>query len=358
MSNALQAGHAAVTGVSHLSLVRDVYQAYSSGKAKPKDTFVEDGLREFLTSLKQRVVPRLSREELILAARCKRFCNLAREAAGRYDVSSACQAIGVARSCAESGVLGTEARLLCEAETTPAEAYLDLCCGDLENAERRFLRAMEIDQELEERYGHRLVHGHRIHLQINMVTLDGRALRLRQAARRALEIFLYIAGQREALPVRGSWGRNLVALLSPGMIQLFAQQLTYEIAGILSDLDSAQVKEFLGTILDDVGFNGAQNVWNPTTRGWFELKVLSTGDPVSYLEQSISFLEAGPGSSLAIWQAGALEIADVCNVLCPGQAVDFEREVQERVRRLTYVPYQLKRRVSRLHRELLHSKAR
>jgi hypothetical protein len=337
------------------SLVQDVYRAYLNGRPKQRDTSIETSLREFLATIQARVVPRLSEREIYLAARCKRFCNLSREAAVRKDVIGACQSIGSAQFCADDGSLGPEARLLCQSEIAPVEAYLDLCCEDLENAERRYRRAMQIDQELEEKYGHRLMHGHRIHLQINMVTLEGRAQRLHDAAHRVCHVFRYLAGTGNTLPYPGSWGRNLVGALSPGMVQFFALQLTHETAGFLANATAAEVRECLQIIFDDPSFQENATFWNHTTRGWFDLKRLSTGDVYTYLETAIPFLETGPTNSLSIWQAAALDIAAACHVLWAGEAEEFQQEVANGIDRLSYAPKQIKDRASRMRKGSQHT---
>lgn len=332
------------------SLVRNVYHAYLQGRRQPRDTSIETSLREFLTAIQARVMPRLSEREIYLAACCKRFCNLSREAAVNKDVVSACRAIGSAQFCADDVSLRREARLLCQSEIAPAEAYLDLCCEDLENAERRYRRAMQIDQQLEEKYDHRLMHGHRIHLQVNMVTLEGRARRLHDAAHRALYVFRYLAGTNHTLPYPGSWGRDLIGALSPGMVQFFALQLTHETAGFLANATTVQVGECLQILFDDPLFQENATFWNQTTRGWFDLKRLSTGNVYTYLETAIPFLETGPTNSLSIWQAASLDIAAACQVLCAGEADEFKKEVANGIDRLSYAPKQIKDRASRLRK--------
>lgn len=333
-------------------LVRSVYLAYVEGRLRPTDKSVDASRRDFLASMEAQATSRLSRRELLFTSRCKGYCDESRKAAVQNDVASACRWLSAAGLFANSRQIGAEARLLCRSEIAPAEAYLDYCCGDFHQSRKRIFESLEIDQELEERYGYGGTHAHRVHLLSRLVRVEERISGLPQAMRLAAEALRYMSGTANTVPAPGAWGPAYASSLPPGLFHFLAVQLIYEIADILAGTDSKGIREALDLLLGALTFEAGECFWNSRVRSWMELKSLSTRDHAAYLECCAGYLAGTADRIPALWYTAALDAALVCQALRPGEALPLKREVVSDMSKLSYLPPRLRQRISRMRMEL------
>ncbi|HEY6969106.1 MAG TPA: hypothetical protein VJA94_07880 [Candidatus Angelobacter sp.] len=326
-------------------LVHDLYSAYLKGRREPNDTAIHEGLKSFLQSVEAYVRSRVSERDRAVCVLCKHACEQARSAVDQNAIDHACRHLGKALSVTAIPDVSAEARHRCRAEILPVEAYVDLRCGDAKAARRRYIESLKADQKLEDDFGPKSIHAHRIHVAIRLAGVEGVASRWKEATELTVALFMYLAGKTQALPLPGDWGPKYIGTLSPEMVQFLALQLTYELAGWLAESSSATVHEVMGRILASAAFRDeeARNFWNSSTRNWLELKMLSTGATMPFLWNCLFFLEGGPRQSISIWLAGALDAVAICDVLAPDAAAPFKSDVVNSVKALKYVPIRLQR---------------
>ncbi|HEY6967834.1 MAG TPA: hypothetical protein VJA94_01415 [Candidatus Angelobacter sp.] len=313
-----------------MDVVTTLHEAYQEGRRQTKSDPVENALRSWLEEQSSYLRSRLAPRELAIFVRCKSECTKAEKSVVLHgDVQSACRFLATAQIVSERSDLSHEARLRCRTELAAAESHVDDCCHDFEHAKEKALESMALDEELEDRFGYRLTHVHRIHLLNRLVTLEARSGRLPEAMRFAATIFRYLEGTCQTIPLPGSWGHLHLMHLSPGILKFLTRQLAGEIAGVLLREENNVVLEALKMILQGRSVSATPDAWDPVALAWFDLKILTlqADKTLSYLKACTEFLAKGPGSATLLWHLTALDAAMICKSLRPHQGGIFARAV-------------------------------
>ena len=166
----------------------------------------------------------LTQRELAFGAKCKRFCDESRRFAAAGNVSDACRALATAAAVAQVASLSEQARLLCLAEVAPAEAYMERIYENWTAAGDLIDKSLGLDQELEERFGHKTKIAHRIHMLSVSAALLFQQRQAPAACTRISEILRYLAGEIEAPAAPGRWSQSALRELPTGLGDVLALQ--------------------------------------------------------------------------------------------------------------------------------------
>lgn len=305
-------------------LMADVHWAYRQGLLQPK--VPEDSCWE-IDEGKNLTTAEWESDRLTVST-CLHHMEAARRSAVRGDVETACELFGLARTFAEKTKLSEEARLLCRSQMNAAEAYLDYACGDFKQAIRRLEVAIVADQQLEDRFGQTRMHGHRLHLVNNMVKVEARAGRLSSAMELAASVFLYLEGERDALPVPAAWGRTYLDRLPLERRQFLSSQLAGELAVFIAGVET-KLRDPWQTLVETIQIHKDHQSWRPEVAEWFPLKDLAVrnSNQNRFLQECVSFLQKGPRCATLLWQIIAIDAAFASQALPCSEALNFRRAV-------------------------------
>lgn len=344
-TNCFSAGQFSAGDDAPQDLVCALYVSYAEGRSRHEDDPLERARQAWWSSLQSYTRSRLTPAEHKIAAACKHYCTKATAAAHHLDTTTACQLFGIAREHSERDELGPEARLLCKSELAAAESYLDLACRDFDQARRRVLQSMAFDEHLENRFGHKLLHVHRIHLLVKLVKMKARTAGVPQAVALAGRVLDYIHGfDGEAPPVEGSWGPEYLTHLPPAVLQLLGRQITVEIAAALADEQPRVIRDSLLPIAENPAFWERRDQWDPLSHDWIVLKLLLTEcDQVpDYLKRSAAFLHRGP-QDVALWYLTALDAARACRHMSSRYAALLCQELAGDLMKVDSIPASLRK---------------
>ena len=269
-------------------------------------------------------------------SRCIFFMGKARGLAAEGDIPESCRLFGLAHMLADGAQLSRKAALLCTAELQPAEAYLDFVCDDFTSARDRLYAAMDADQQLEEEFGHRLLHVHRVHLANNLVKVQAKAGDLTSALKLAAAILRYVDGSCDSLPLPTKWSAAQRDALSREARVFLAKQTTFEVASALAGtLKSRQVDAWQAACLEKA-FHPAHSVCDAPLQQWFDLKrFFLEDDPDRFCPVACAWLSDGSKPSAALWQLVALD----CLLFCRGDRSEaFNAFGEDVMRDLTLSP--------------------
>src|SRR6478752_7686113 len=113
--------------------------------------------KKWKAALNKRIADRLPPEELKLVNLCNQYSAQGREAAVSEDLSSALRWFALTSKICAHPQFGAEGRLLALANREAAEAYLDFCCSDFEQAAMRIESALGYIAKLEHSYHYDLL---------------------------------------------------------------------------------------------------------------------------------------------------------------------------------------------------------
>jgi hypothetical protein len=203
-------------------MVGQLADAFHAGLAAPEPE--EPALAAWIEVLGLYALSRLPRTELAIATMCKRLSDKARDAIRHNDQSGACRWLAKAKLLAESKSLSTEAHYVGVAEIAPAELYVEHFCGSWNSARALLLRALQVDQLVEDSYGYRWKIGHRIHLLTVAAAMSAEQGLIEDAARQTADILSLLAEDDVRIQVPGNWDLWRLRYLSAGMRTVLATQ--------------------------------------------------------------------------------------------------------------------------------------
>jgi len=307
-------GAAARRQVTISGLLSNLYDAYLTGRENTSEDSTDIAKQVWWRSLQAHAKSRLSPVEQRITALCKRACKAALAATLRLDVNGACGFFGIARAYAEKEELGVEGRLLCESDISAAESSLDSACRDFEQARCRLLRALVLDEELEFRFGYKLMHVHRIHLLARMVKNELAIAGFASAMRLAGSALFYLESGRNELSVPGCWEKKCLDALPPATLGFLTRQISIEIAAALADEPPDVVRNSLAPIVNRTKFWKQRAHWDALAHSWCELKMLYARREKreQYLQSCAVFLAQGRRRADALWYLAALDAARAC----------------------------------------------
>lgn len=331
-------------------IIAALHESYRTGLSQPKAT----ANNEWRLGWHKNLTSRSWERDRTAVALCTRYLEKARENATRGEIDASCRLFGEARVWSEHSDLSLEGRLLCKLELAAAEAYLDYYCGDYDQAKKRLMESMEADQRLEEEFGHRLLHVHRIHLVNNMVKLEARAGNLREAMDLAADVFLYVQKKTGSMPVAGNWGAAYLQHVPIEALQFLSAQLSGELAAALAGVPSASARGALEVLLERVDIEEQHASWYPEIGSWLQLKALSIreGQLLAYLNRCIPYFSRGRGKAPLLWYLTALDAITACEGYQSAGARLFRQQVIGDLMQITHFPRHIRAVVGQRQAEL------
>jgi hypothetical protein len=307
------------------TLILRLNSAYVAGHDDTGDDQTEAARQVWWKSLQGYTKSRLSPVEQRITAICKQYCKAAITATLQLHISEACRLFGVARGYSQQKELSAEAALLCQSELAAAESDLDFSCRDFEQAKFRLLLAMALDEELERRYGYKLLHVHRIHLLAKMIKVESIISGVPFAMDLAARGLIYLESARNELPIPGWWTEECLSAIPASALQFLTRQITVELAAALADEPCETVGKSLSTIVNRTDFRKKRAHWDDLSHAWCELKLLAAQKPKSrqYLESCAIFFAGGRKKADALWYLAALDAARACHSFQLAPARDF-----------------------------------
>jgi hypothetical protein len=254
------------------------------------------------------------------------------EAARQQQKLEACRCFGLARVLCGSPMLSVEGRLLCQSSLETAEAYLDYRLGDFEQAQSRLHQALASDSILEEEFGYKLLHVHRLHLINNLIRLEVQRKRLADAMELAGRLLSYLEGQSESLPAPGSWSSGHLALQPPEMIAGIFAQTCSEVGRALADLRTETARGALEILLCNIDLESAAGRWEPQARLWLQTKrAFVSGNSRGFLQLCAALLAEGPAIAPTLWYTTAVDLAKFCELVPLPGAQSLRRKILQKV---------------------------
>ena len=310
-----------------LCLAQEGYNRGSVKSHRPDrslDAAVENQIMTVMNS-------RLPQAALSLIDQCRSAQERGLKASRQQHKLDACRWFGLARVLCDSPELSLEGRLLCQSFQEAAEAYLDYRLGDFEKARTRLHRALTSDSILEQEFGHKLLHVHRLHLTNNLIRLEVRLRGLAGAMELAGRLLSYMHGRSETLPVPGSWSSQYVALLPPELIDAMIVQTSSEVASALSGLKIEAAHDALEILWCHADIESAAELGQPQARTWFLAKrAFVSGDSSTFLHMCTSLLAEGPSIAPILWHMTALDLAGLCESIALPEAQTLRSKILQK----------------------------
>lgn len=331
------------------AVVEAVCQAYFQGctqQAIPNS-------RQFKKRWEEQVQERAKPSDNVWYSRVMQFANQARQSALRGDIANSCKLFGSAHVFLASESLSEECKLRCQADLAAAESYLDYYCGDFERAKTRLVESMVADQALEDRYGYKFLHAHRIHLVNNTIKVEVHANHLQEAMNLAAHVFLYLMGKSSCLPVPTAWGPEYASHLDLETRRFLTSQLANEVAAATAGLKPAIVRESLKALFDPLNIDEPHEAFLPEIQTWLRLKQLSIQDEeiLTYLESCRSYFALGPRSTWYFWHLTALDVANACEDH-PTQADLLRHEAARELMKSPSLPRHLRKMLAQIVKQV------
>ena len=327
-----------------LGVMREMYTAEIARKGSPSPSPVYDSS---VSELIAGILDRSSTGDHSVSATCGYWLKKGRQAARLGESGDSCRALTVIRRLCESGRLLEDSRLACLAQLNAAEAYLDYCCGDYQQASERLREAVECDSILETRFGYGIIFAHRLHLLNNLIRVKGLAGELPYALQLARDILSYLSGISDSVPA--FWeGRFRDKLFSP--VRAFSvSQLFSEVTLLLSITEFDAARTAGSTFFNDERLAEASAQWAPQLQGWFALKKLFYGGAATgYLRSCCRFVANGSREGSLLWHAAFMDASGVAEILFPPEGAQFRREVLAGFAQAPYVSKFFRRACSRV----------
>ena len=300
---------------SYSELIRTTLEHYRRGYAK--SITLEKSGDLFRQKLQALIATRLPLIDQLLMRGFENARTRGLMAARRGDLMTAERAFAEVRTPLQLGQLSLEGSLLYKSFLEQAEAYLDYCRGDFDQARNRTSEALAIDTDLEEDYGYEILIIHRIQLVHNLARIDARCMCFERAIELAFQILSYLEGASEFLPIPGLWGCERVARQSPELVTMMFAQVTSEVALILAGKKRQLAHDLFAfaSAYMQLQANGHCHC-HPRTHAWFLVKEAFVGNDVAtFLERASYFLAEGRADTPLLWYATVIDLVALCDEL-------------------------------------------
>ncbi|HEY6967833.1 MAG TPA: hypothetical protein VJA94_01410 [Candidatus Angelobacter sp.] len=310
--------------------------------------------KQFKKHWEEQVQARANPSDSVWYTKVMHFANQARQSALRGEIANSCKSFGRAHNLLASEALSAECKLRCQSDLAAAEAYLDYYCGDFEQAKRRLVEAMVADQALEDHYGYKFLHAHRIHLVNNTIKVEVHASRLPEAMKLAGNVFLYLMEKASSLPMPTAWGPEYACHLDLETRRFLTSQLAGEVAAATAGLKPAIVREALRTLFGPLNINETHEAFHPEIQTWLRLKELSIEDEeiLTYLESCASYFALGPRSTAYFWHLTALDVANACESIHATEADLLRREAARELMKSGSLPRHLRKMLGQILKQM------
>ena len=208
--------------------------------------------------------------------------------------------------------IAMDGRLLGTSVLQAAQAYLDYREGRLEDARKRVLEAMDADRALGQDEAFSVLELHRIQTAHNLMRIDLRAGLTERALSLAGNIFGYLEGRIEGLPVHEGWRQKAMRRIPRIPRRMMIAQIANEVALLLA---GSGEPEHWRALLGQAGpwLSSQFAAIHPGVVLWLRAKeALSRGDGACFLSSLSDFLPMGRDDIPAVWYSCVVELLDFC----------------------------------------------
>ena len=290
--------------------------------------------KKWQAALNKRIADRLPPEELKLLNLCKQYSSQGREASASEDMATALRCFAVASSLCIRPQFSAEGRLLALANREAAEAYLDFCCNDFDQAAVRIERALSFNAELEHSYSYELLFAQRIHLIGNLVRIRAFSGKMKEAMKLASDVLIYLSGQSDEMP--GYWVGEQRHAIDEDVIEWQMAQVLSEVALLSGIEDSRNCISDLNSFFFNSSILSASHLWSSELREWFLLKKLFLADERErFLHDALLFLEKGQQQWPLFWFT---TLVDAARASLDDESWRLREELGQAARTWNYVP--------------------
>lgn len=310
-------------------LLETTLENYRLGCAKPIQFALEKYGDSFTHTLYMQMKNRLPLTDQVLMQQAANARENAVMAARRGELVMAERLFTEARAPLESNSLSLEGRLLHRSFLEQAETYLDYRNGDFDRVYARTSEALAIDVVLEEEYGYKILHIHRIQLLHNLVRTEARRMRFEHAIELASQLLAYLEGVLEVLPFSGFWGSEYVVHQPKEVVAATFAQIASEVAVILAGKNPQLASEMLAVVKHHIQLQACGSHYgHPRAYAWFLIKEAFVGNDIAtFLERASHFLAEGRTDTPLLWYATVVDLVALCNDFDEPCSLVVKREV-------------------------------
>jgi hypothetical protein len=321
-------------------LLHTTLECYRQGFRKPIQITLTASGEGFDHHLQAVINIRLPLKEQLLMRRCEQARRQGLLAARRGHIATADQLLGESRAILHSEKLSVESSLICKSFQAATEAYLDYRRGAFDQARARVHEALAIDVVLEEEYGYKILHLHRVQLVHNLMRIDARCARFEDAIDLGCRLLSYLEGSSEILPVPGSWDSAKIASLPPEIVAAMFAQVTSEIALVLAGKDRRVARDLFLVAIRHAQLEATGNCHHyPRPHAWFQIKQSFVDNNVDiFLDRASQFLADGRGDTPLLWYAIAVDLVVWCDDLDLPEAELVKLEIARDAITWEYLP--------------------
>ena len=308
--------------------IQRVHESYLRGASRlPSKVVLDQHGSTPQQELFRNVEARVGSSDLVLLGICTAAYSRGLEAAREGRFMEACRHLGDARAIQESPNLSQEAQVLAKAFLFAAEAYMEYRCGNHEKARRRLLAAIVADQILEDTYGYKLLHAHRLHLINNLVRIEAQQGNLELALEMSAHLASYMQGTSADAPAPGSWGRSYCQALPRNLIDAKLVETMGEIGQALAGWSPQEGSRLFEIIEKKMPIRNPE-LWHPLAYQWFSTKRAFFMESIErYLEMASDYLQVGVTEAPALWRLVALDVVVAAETVPFPESLGLRRDI-------------------------------
>jgi hypothetical protein len=194
-------------------------------------------------------------------------------------------------------------------------------------ARQRLCESLAADETLESTYGHKILHGHRLHLVNNLIRVEVQRGNVEGALDIAARLLRYMQGGSNDGPAPGRWGKSYRdGLPREAMMAMFVQVMG-EVGQALMGKKPEAARALFATVEKQMP-EPDSSLWHPRALEWFKLKRAYVGESMErYLRMSSNYLVQGVGVAPALWRLAALDVLIATDDLPFTEARELRREI-------------------------------
>jgi hypothetical protein len=298
--------------------------AYMTGRVKPAIWTSDLDIQH---DLEQEWRTAVSAEDEALLQKCSRYRNAALKAAREGKLPIAAYLFTTIDNVLSTQKISPIALLISQSAQEAAVAYFDYRRQDFERGTARIYRALAIDEMLENTYGYKQYHLHRIRLLLNLVRLKRRQGEGAEALSMSIALIDYLEQHISTLPFPTSWDASqLTALAFAPKNILFDLTIVEIIFLVVGQEDRA------GLLIPDFHAHTHEQAsvycqLSPRSHRWLLSKqALQARNFALYFDCIQPLLAEGPDDIVFLWYGLLLDLVLVCQNL---SLTDADYLVQE-----------------------------
>lgn len=290
-----------------------VYEAFVSGRDRPKSTEFAAPGRLFAELLNAQTRGRLPEAERTVVESCWGGHYRGIVAARKEHLEQSRQELEAVRVVLRTSSLSAEASLLIQVLLDPAEAYLHFKLNDYERARELVLSGAALNHRLAEEFGYGIISAQRMQLCHNILRVNSRQGKRAETVRLAAAFLDYLEFDENRLPPEIAWAWIVRDAVPDSIVRYYFDQVCGEAALALAGSNEAALFQPLGRHADPGrcpgGFSGHAHAWVAAKLTMLE------GDLANYLGRACELLRLGRAAELSLWFATILDVISACRSL-------------------------------------------